>query len=200
MIISDLAGFLQLWLFQWSDVDLQQDIRAYFHQWRSFLRISRHCTKCVQWRMQDILGILLWQSWIQEMLSLHWSSSHCRHCTSSHFTLPRYQTTNLIFNDQFDRKIHRWFFAPLRADMIVFIAGDETLGAKVGYGVMMTALYAVFPGIYPIVAAAVGDATSGCCSPRAWPTWRPSSPSPRSRYSTASSATPACSLCLGCLG
>ena len=46
----------------------------------------------------------------------------------------------------------------MRAHIIVSITGDETLGAKGGYGIMMTALYAVFPGIYPIVAAAVGDA------------------------------------------
>ena len=42
--------------------------------------------------------------------------------------------------------------------LVNYLSGDETLGAKVGYGTMMTALYAVFPGIYPIVAAAVGDA------------------------------------------
>ena len=33
--------------------------------------------------------------------------------------------------------------------------GEETLGAKAGYGVMMTTLYMTFPGIYAIVAAAV---------------------------------------------
>ena len=33
--------------------------------------------------------------------------------------------------------------------------GEETLGAKAGYGVMMTTLYMSFPGIYAIVAAAV---------------------------------------------
>ena len=36
--------------------------------------------------------------------------------------------------------------------------GEETLGAKTGYGVLMTILYGTFPGIYAIVAAAVNDA------------------------------------------
>jgi len=36
--------------------------------------------------------------------------------------------------------------------------GEETIGAKAGYGVLMTILYGTFPGIYAIVAAAVNDA------------------------------------------
>ena len=37
-------------------------------------------------------------------------------------------------------------------------SGEETIGAKAGYGVLMTILYGTFPGIYAIVAAAVNDA------------------------------------------
>ena len=41
---------------------------------------------------------------------------------------------------------------------IYLSSGEETIGAKTGYGVLMTILYGTFPGIYAIVAAAVNDA------------------------------------------
>ena len=41
---------------------------------------------------------------------------------------------------------------------ITIVTGEETIGSKIGYGIMMVLLYAIFPGIYAIVAAAVNDA------------------------------------------
>ena len=36
--------------------------------------------------------------------------------------------------------------------------GEDTIGAKVGYGTVMVLLYAIFPGVYAVLAAGVNDA------------------------------------------